>query len=54
MAAFYADENFPAQVTEALRLLGHDVLTAYEADRPIGRSLTWRSWNSRPPEVGLF
>jgi hypothetical protein len=31
VAAFYADENFPAQVVEALRHLGHDVLTAYEA-----------------------
>ncbi len=31
MAAFYADENFPAHVVEALRRLGHDVLTAYEA-----------------------
>ena len=31
MAAFYADENFPAQVVEALRQLGHDVLTAHEA-----------------------
>src|SRR4029079_3569456 len=30
-AAFSADENFPAQVVEALRTLGHDVLTAYEA-----------------------
>ena len=31
MAAFYADENFPLQVVEALRRLGHDVLTAFEA-----------------------
>ena len=26
----YADENFPLAATEALRRLGHDVLTAYE------------------------
>ena len=31
MAAFYADENFPLQTVEALRRLGHDVLTALEA-----------------------
>lgn len=31
MAAFYADENFRLAVVEALRRLGHDVLTAQEA-----------------------
>jgi hypothetical protein len=31
VAAFYADENFPLPVVEALRSLGHDVLTALEA-----------------------
>jgi len=31
VAAFYADENFPLQAVEALRRLGHDVLTAFEA-----------------------
>ena len=31
MASLYADENFPLQVVEALRQLGHDVLTALEA-----------------------
>ncbi len=31
MAQLYADENFPLQVVEALRELGHDVLTAFEA-----------------------
>ena len=31
MARFYADENFPRPVVEALRYLGHDVLTANEA-----------------------
>jgi hypothetical protein len=30
MAAFYADENVPYSLTEALRRLGHDVLTAVE------------------------
>ena len=33
MAALYADENFPLEVVEALRGMGHDVLTAYEADQ---------------------
>ena len=31
MAPLYADENLPLEVVEALRGLGHDVLTALEA-----------------------
>lgn len=31
MAAFYADESFPVEVVEALRRLGHDVLTSLDA-----------------------
>ena len=31
MALLYANENFPIQVVQALRLLGHDVLTTAEA-----------------------
>ncbi len=31
MAMLYADENFPQPVVDALRLLGHDVLTALAA-----------------------
>lgn len=31
MASLYANENFPLQVVEALRALGHDVLTSLEA-----------------------
>ena len=31
MAAFYADESFPLPAVEALRRLGHDVLTSFEA-----------------------
>ncbi len=33
MAAIYANENFPRRVVEALRELGHDVLTSQEAGR---------------------
>ena len=33
MAALYANENFPFQVVEALRGLGHDVLTSLEAGK---------------------
>jgi predicted nuclease of predicted toxin-antitoxin system len=33
MAQFYADENFPQPVVEALRELGHDVLTMSESGR---------------------
>lgn len=31
MARFYSDENFPQPVVEALRALGHDVLTSLDA-----------------------
>jgi hypothetical protein len=33
VAAFYADENFRYPVVDALRRLGHDVLTCQEARR---------------------
>jgi hypothetical protein len=33
MARFYSDENFPLPVVAALRQLGHDVLTIYEAGK---------------------
>ena len=33
MATLYANENFPLQVVDALRALGHDVLTTHEAGR---------------------
>ena len=33
MARLYADENFPLPVVEALRTLGHDVLTIHEAGK---------------------
>jgi predicted nuclease of predicted toxin-antitoxin system len=31
MARFYADEQFPAETTETLRSLSHDILTVQEA-----------------------
>ena len=33
MAAFYSNENFPLPAVEALRRLGHDVLTIQETGR---------------------
>lgn len=33
MAFLYANENFPYQVVQALRALGHDVLTTLEAGK---------------------
>src|SRR5260370_34344800 len=33
MVQFYADEDFPLQVVEALRQAGHDVVTAYDTNR---------------------
>jgi hypothetical protein len=33
LARLYANENFPLPTVEALRALGHDVLTSHDADR---------------------
>ncbi len=33
MAKLYANENFPGKVVQALRALGHDVLTSHEAGK---------------------
>lgn len=33
MARLYANENFPLEVVERLRALGHDVLTTHDAGR---------------------
>jgi predicted nuclease of predicted toxin-antitoxin system len=33
LARFYANENFPRQVTQVLRSLGHEVLTVFEAGK---------------------
>ena len=33
MARLYSNENFPRRVVEELRMLGHDLLTSYEAGR---------------------
>lgn len=33
MASLLADENFPLQVVEGLRRLGHDVLTSQESEQ---------------------
>jgi len=33
MLRFYADEDFPLPVVEALRQMGHDVITAYESGK---------------------
>jgi hypothetical protein len=38
MARFYANENFPRQVVEELRKLGHDVLTVQETGKA---SIAW-------------
>jgi len=33
MAKFYSNENLPLPIVRALRRIGHDVLTSYEAGR---------------------
>ncbi len=38
MARLYADENFPYQVVELLRQLGHDVVTTLDSEQA-GRSV---------------
>jgi predicted nuclease of predicted toxin-antitoxin system len=52
MASLYANENFPLQVVEALRSLGHDVLTSQEAGNanqavPDNEVLAYASENQR-------
>lgn len=47
---FYADENFPLAVTEHLRQLGHDVLTAGEDGRA-NRAVTDESVLGRATEL---
>ena len=42
MARFVADENFPFPVTEALRHLGHDVVTLHDLGRA-GQALADRA-----------
>src|SRR5438094_766727 len=34
MAKLYSNENLPLQVVRELRLLGHDVVTSFEAGQP--------------------
>jgi hypothetical protein len=47
MASFYANENFPRRTVEALRALGHDVLTTKEAVMQGRRSPIMKSSTSR-------
>jgi len=52
MAALYSNENFPRRVVEELRILGHDVLTSFEAGRanqkvPDDEVLAFATENSR-------
>jgi hypothetical protein len=46
MVRFYADEQFPFQVVELLRNLGHDVLTVQEARNANQRIPDDESWRS--------
>ena len=39
MADCYANENFPLPVVEALRELGHNLLTTYESGKAGARSV---------------
>jgi len=45
MARFYSNENFPRRAVEAVRELGHDVLTSHEAGRANKKSAIPRCWN---------
>lgn len=52
MARLFADENFPFQAVEALRELGHDVLTVADAGKdglgtPDDEVLDFASENAR-------
>ncbi len=54
MARFYADENFRYPVTEVLRRLGHDVLTAQDAGARAKASLMTLCSLMRPRQTASF
>ena len=51
MAAFYMDENVPPELTDAVRALGHDVLTA-QADGRAGQGIDDPDVLTRAIELG--
>jgi hypothetical protein len=51
VARLYANENFPLPVVEALRRLGHDVVTVREAGRA-EQAITDRRFWRRPAATG--
>lgn len=51
MTRLYADENFPLRVVEELRLLGQDVLTAFEDGRA-NQSISDEDLLARATETG--
>ena len=51
MARLYADENFPLQVVERLRWLGHEVLTVQDDGRA-GQAITDPAVLARATEQG--
>src|SRR4051812_35565833 len=51
MANLYADEDFPQPVTDRLRALGHDVLTAL-GDRRAGQGVSDRDVLGRATALG--
>ena len=51
MLRLYANENFPQPVVEALRRLGHDVLTTHDAGRSGRRCPTRKYWRLRSRNV---
>jgi hypothetical protein len=52
MARLYSNENFPLPVVEALRALGHDVLTIQEAGKADKPCPTLRCWPLRRVSAG--
>ncbi len=44
MARLYSNENVPMPTVDALRLMGHDVLTAVEAGLATVVIQTWMHW----------
>src|SRR3954452_6170378 len=51
MAAFYMDENVPTELSDAVRALGHDVLTV-QADGRAGRGIDDPDVLARAIELG--
>ena len=54
MARMYSNENFPVPVVEALRALGHDVVTIQDRGRRARRLQIRKCFNYRSLKIERF